>query len=147
MKKNKSKNAGLWLGVDDTNVPNNMYANHLSAAENYARSKGMNIVARYEVKHSDTAFLENPQVKRVVDDIKNGKIQALITPKLSMLGNRMIDLLNMWKILETYNVALISISEAVDTKNASWRLHFTMLASLAQFERELAAEVSNSESN
>ena len=137
MKAKKTKNAGLWSSVDDTNLSNNVYENYLPVAENYARSKGLKIVERYDVKHSDGSFIENPQIRRAIDDILDGKIQALITPKLSMLGRTFNDIKTMYDILEAHNTNLISISESFDNSNPNKRLLFHLLASIAELESEL----------
>ena len=140
MKKNKSKNAGFWFSVDDTNLPRSIYIDCVEIAKIIARSKGMKITAKYEIQHSDLPIEENPQAKRAIDDIKNGKIQALITLTLSMLGQRAIDIMTMCRILEANNAELISITEPFDTSDASGRFLFHMMASMVEFERALIKE-------
>jgi site-specific DNA recombinase len=140
MKKSKIKKVGLWLRVNNTNQPEDMFKKWESAAEAFAHNKNMKIVARYRVQHSDLPILKHPQTKRMINHIKTGKIQALIIPKISMLARNLRDFLCINKILETYNADLISIEEYFDTSAANGLFLFHLFKIVAEFKRELCEE-------
>jgi DNA invertase Pin-like site-specific DNA recombinase len=60
--------------------------------------------------------------------------------RLDRFGRSLLHLLNTIKMLGDRGVAFKSLNDPIDTSNASGRLVFHVLASLAEFERALLVE-------
>lgn len=79
-----------------------------------------------------------PQLKLMLDYVREG--DTLVIESLSRLGRSLKDLLEIREILESKNVHLESKKEAIDTTTPTGRLLFNMVASIAEFEREIILE-------
>ncbi|MFV0322347.1 MAG: recombinase family protein [Alphaproteobacteria bacterium] len=79
-----------------------------------------------------------PQLKACLDYIREGDI--LIGTRLDRLALSTLHLCKIADIIDSKNVALQVVDQNIDTTDATGRLLFNMLASIAQFENEIRAE-------
>lgn len=84
--------------------------------------------------------MNRPALQNLISDIKNKKIESVLVWKLSRISRSVIDLLTLLKEFEKYNVQFISYSEQFDTNTAVGKLLITVLASVAEFERETISD-------
>jgi DNA invertase Pin-like site-specific DNA recombinase len=82
--------------------------------------------------------LSRPGMQQLIHRLAD--IDAVIVWKLDRLTRSVHDLLAMLELFQQNKVRLISITESLDTESASGRMVLTILAAVAQMEREQIAE-------
>jgi site-specific DNA recombinase len=83
---------------------------------------------------------ERPGGRRLLEDTREGKFDAVLVYKLDRLGRRLLVIVDAHDRLQKDGVALRSGREPIDTSTPSGRLIFQMLASFAEYDRENIAE-------
>jgi len=94
--------------------------------------------------YSDPGFsganLNRPALNEMINDIKEGRIDVIISYKIDRLTRSPKDFYQLIELFEKYNVDFISVTERFDTSTSSGRLLRNIMLTFAQFERELASE-------
>jgi DNA invertase Pin-like site-specific DNA recombinase len=81
-----------------------------------------------------------PGVQKVLQMVRERRVDAVIIYKLDRLARNTAEALDIARLLDRKGVALHSITEKLDTQSAVGRFFFTLMASLAEMERELIGE-------
>jgi site-specific DNA recombinase len=84
--------------------------------------------------------LRRPGVSRILDAVRAGTVGAVVILKLDRLTRSVRDLADLLDECRKYDVALVSISESLDTGSAGGRMVVNMLGVVAQWEREIIGE-------
>lgn len=84
--------------------------------------------------------MNRPALKEMIEDIENYQFDSVMVWKLSRISRNVFDLLFLLKEFDKYNVKFISYSEQFDTNTAVGKLLLTVLASVAEFERETISD-------
>jgi len=114
------------------------------SAENFIRSQALEgwiaLPDRYDDGAYSGATLERPALKRLMVDVEQGKIDAIVVYKLDRLSRSLLDFSKLIETLERQKVTLVSVTQSINTKDSSGRLLLNILLSYAQFEREVITE-------
>lgn len=109
----------------------------------YVDMQSWDLVRIYTDPGVSAKDLNRPGVQEMINDLKDGKFEALIIHKLDRLTRNISDLYELVNLVMKHNIKLISLSENIDTSTAMGRMFIFMLGILAQMFREnLSEEVS-----
>ena len=97
-------------------------------------------VIRYEDEGYTGANTDRPAFSRMVEDIKDGKINIVICYKIDRVSRDVKDFSNFFSFLQDHNVEFVSIKEQIDTSTPLGRAMMYICSVFAQMERETIAE-------
>lgn len=83
-----------------------------------------------------------PELTKLKDMLRPG--DTLVVWRLDRLGRSLKDLIEWMNYLESHGVALKSLQESIDTSTPSGKLVFHIFGAMAEFERNLIVERTNS---
>ena len=120
------------------------YARVSTADQKLTRQK--DALLRYNI---DKLFCEKisgtkknrPELDRMLRELNDG--DTVVIESLSRLGRSVKNLSELMEIFNEKGIRLISLKESIDTSSATGRLLFTIISSLAAFERETLIERTN----
>lgn len=108
--------------------------------EAYCISQGWDLVGQFVDDGYSAKDLNRPYFKEMMDTVKQGDIDVVLVYRLDRLTRSVADLYVILKELDEYECKFKSATEIYDTTNAMGRLFITLVAAIAQWERENTAE-------
>ncbi len=116
-------------------------AAQIEKLEAYCVSQGWEIVEEPYIDDGYSAKdLNRPHFQAMLQRIQQGGIDVLLVYKLDRLTRSVPDLHTILAELDQYECKFKSATEVYDTTNAMGRLFITLVAAIAQWERENTAE-------
>lgn len=106
----------------------------------YCSARGWSLVAVIEDNGRSGATLDRDGMHKVREVMRRKMVDAVISLKLDRLTRKVEDLHTLMQESADSGVALVSIMETLDTSSAAGRLMVHMLASMAEWERDVISE-------
>jgi site-specific DNA recombinase len=140
----KIKNAGLYVRVSTERQAQEGYsvAAQKENLTSFAKQQGWNIFDIYADEGlSGKNIQDRPDVKRLIYDIKNKKVDVVVLYKFDRLTRDMLDTESIIKLIQECGIEVYTISGGtVDVSTATGRFLIRMTGAVAQLEREQTVE-------
>jgi site-specific DNA recombinase len=115
-----------------------------SAGESYIASQAHEGWECIPTQYNDGGYsggnLERPALQRLLQDIKDGKIDCIVVYKIDRLTRSLLDFSKIIELLDEYKCSFVAVTQSFNTSNSMGRLMLNVLLSFAQYERELTSE-------
>ena len=122
---------------------NSLDAQRESAEAYIASQKSEGWIALAD-RYDDGGFtggnMDRPAFQQLMTDVREGRVDAIVIYKIDRLSRSLMDFARIMETLEKYKVALIAVTQQLNTTSSMGRLTLNILLSFAQFEREIIAE-------
>lgn len=114
------------------------------SAESYIQSQKSAGWKIHSEHYADGGFTgantDRPALQRLMDDIKEGKINCVVVYKVDRLSRSLLDFTQLLEFFDQQNVTFVSVTQHFNTNTSMGRLTLNILLSFAQFEREIISE-------
>jgi site-specific DNA recombinase len=111
-----------------------------SELRKYCDFRKFNIHKLYIERGKSGGNTNRPEYQKLVKDIQNRKINAVVVKKLDRLSRSLLDFENLMRLMNENQVEFISIKENFDTTTAMGKAMLRVALVFAQLEREQTSE-------
>jgi putative DNA-invertase from lambdoid prophage Rac len=111
----------------------------LTALRELASQRGWQLVAEY-VDHGVSSRKVRPQLETLMRDAQKHKFDAVAVWKFDRFARSTRELVFALEQFENWGIAFVSATQGIDTSGPMGRLVFSVLAAIAEFERDLIRE-------
>ncbi len=106
----------------------------------YCAAMGLDAVSIVADRGASAKSLERPVLRTLLAQVRGGDVSTIVVLKLDRLTRSVRDLADLLDLFAKHDVALISVSEHLDTSSAAGRLVLNVMGTVSQWEREAIAE-------
>lgn len=106
----------------------------------FIESQGWDLVDIYLDDGYSAKNLDRPDMKRLMEEAKTGKFDVVVFYKLDRLVRSVSSLHTLLTIFDDNGVKIKSVTEVFDTTSALGRFFLTLVAAMAEWERETISE-------
>ena len=106
----------------------------------YCEAQGWTLTAIYRDAGVSARSLERPGLEAALEAAAAGEADVLLALKLDRLTRSVVDLYALVERCDAAGVRLAAVQDALDTGSANGRMVTSILAVLAQWEREIVSE-------
>jgi site-specific DNA recombinase len=114
------------------------------ASQAYIRSQAHAGWSLLRAKYEDGGFsggnIDRPALRRLLDDVRAGKVDVIVVYKVDRLTRSLADFAKLVELFDQHNVSFVSVTQQFNTTTSMGRLTLNVLLSFAQFEREVTSE-------
>lgn len=114
------------------------------AGEAYIASQKANgwkcLSTRYDDGGYSGGNTKRPALKQLMADCQAGFIDIVVVYKIDRLSRSLCDFSELIKFFDKWNVSFCSVTQDINTSTSSGRMMLNILATFAQYEREVIAE-------
>ncbi|KKB25564.1 recombinase family protein [Staphylococcus carnosus] len=141
MSEMKKKRIGGYIRVStEKQVMGYSIEGQITQIEQYCQFNGYELVDIYADRGISGKSMNRPELQRMLNDAKNGKLDCVMVYKTNRLARNTSDLLTIVEELHRQNVEFFSLSERMEVKNSTGKLMLQILASFSEFERNKILE-------
>ena len=137
----KKKLVGGYIRVStERQVEGYSIEGQITQIERYCQFNSYELVDIYADRGISGKSMNRPELQRMLNDAKNGKLDCVMVYKTNRLARNTSDLLTIVEELHRQNVEFFSLSERMEVKNSTGKLMLQILASFSEFERNTILE-------
>lgn len=137
----KKKLVGGYIRVStERQVEDYSIEGQITQIEQYCQFNGYELVDIYADRGISGKSMNRPELQRMLNDAKNGKLDCVMVYKTNRLARNTSDLLTIVEELHRQNVEFFSLSERMEVKNSTGKLMLQILASFSEFEKNTILE-------
>jgi DNA invertase Pin-like site-specific DNA recombinase len=113
--------------------------NQLAELRRYVTARGWT-ATEYVDQGVSGAKDSRPALDEMLKDARRRRLDVIVVWRLDRLGRNLKHLITLLDDLNALRVAFVSLGEGIDATTAAGRLQFSILSSIAEFERARIAE-------